>query len=94
MCSRGYVWLDQALKQYGPETKAARDRLKTGIVKGYETFWGGGEADPSLLSAAVPLANAQIAFAIFLILELGLPYTGLMRISPTALEQAIELVDK
>ncbi len=159
--------LDQALAQYGPETKPARDKLKAGIVKGYETFWGGGEADPNLLSAAVPLANAQamsdflatlqpktdtqkqalatasqyasmveqsrllmslqvasapvswvliailvfwavalffgiglfaesnslvlaalafgalsIAFAIFLILELGLPYTGLMRVSP------------
>ncbi len=171
--------LDQALAQYGPETKPERDRLKAGIVKGYETFWGGGEADPNLLSAAVPLASAQamddflatlqpkteaqkqalatakqynsmveqsrllmslqvatppvswvliailvfwtvalffgiglfaesnslvlsalafgalsIAFAIFLILELGLPYTGLMRVSPAALEQAIEIVDK
>ena len=51
--------LDQALAQYGPETKPARDKLKAGIVKGYETFWGGGDADPNLLSAAVPLANAQ-----------------------------------
>jgi hypothetical protein len=51
--------LDQALAQFGPETKPARDKLKTGIVKGYETFWGGGNADPNLLSAAVPLANAQ-----------------------------------
>ena len=171
--------LDQALAQYGPETKPARDKLKAGIVKGYETFWGGGETDPNLLSAAVPLASAQamsdflatlqpktdaqkqalatanqynsmveqsrllmslqvasppvswvliaillfwtvalffgiglfaesnslvlsalafgalsIAFAIFLILELGQPYTGLMRVSPAALEQAIEIVDK
>ena len=31
--------LDQALAQYGPETKPARDKLKSGIVKGYETFW-------------------------------------------------------
>jgi hypothetical protein len=36
----------------------------------------------------------SIAFAIFLILELGLPYTGLTRVSPAALEQAIEFVDK
>ncbi len=171
--------LDQALAQYGPETKPARDRLKAGIVKGYDTFWGGGEADPALLTVAAPLANAQglsdflatldpkteaqkqalatanqynsmveqsrllmslqvasppvswvlvailvfwtlalffgiglfaesnglvlsalafgaasIAFALFLILELGLPYTGLMRVSPAALEQAIQFVDK
>ena len=31
--------LDQALAQYGPETKPARDKLRVGIVKGYETFW-------------------------------------------------------
>jgi hypothetical protein len=170
--------LDQAPAEYGPETKPARDKLKAGIVKGYETFWGGGDVDPNALSAAVPLANAHamndflatlqpktdqqkqalaasqynslveqsrllmslqvasppvswvliailvfwtvalffgiglfaesnslvlsalafgavsIAFAIFLILELGLPYTGLMRVSPAALEQTIELVDE
>ena len=51
--------LDQALAQYGPETKPARDKLKAGIVKGYETFWGGGEADPNALTVASPLANAQ-----------------------------------
>ncbi|MBV8664540.1 MAG: hypothetical protein JO107_15740, partial [Hyphomicrobiales bacterium] len=38
--------LDQALAQYGPETKPVRDRIKEGIVKGYQTFWGGGDADP------------------------------------------------
>ena len=171
--------LDQALAQYGPETKPVRDKLKAGIVKGYETFWGGGEVDPNALTVATPLADAQarsdflatlepktdaqkqalatanqynsmveqsrllmslqvasppvspilivilvfwtvslffaiglfaesnslvlsalafgalsIAFAIFLILELGRPYTGLMRVSPAALEQAIEFVDK
>ena len=35
-----------------------------------------------------------VAFAMFLILELGLPYTGLFRISPAALEQAIANVAK
>src|SRR5208282_2343944 len=51
--------LDQALGQYGPETKPMRDKIKAGIVKGYETFWGGGEVDPDALTVAVPLANAQ-----------------------------------
>jgi hypothetical protein len=171
--------LDQALAQYGPETKPLRDKIKAGIQKGYDTFWGDGEADPALLSVAVPLANAQgisdflatlkpeteaqkaalasanayasmveqsrllmslqvasgpvswilitilvfwtvalffgiglfaqanalvvaalafgaasIAFAIFLVLQLGLPYTGLMRVSPAALEQALQNIDK
>jgi hypothetical protein len=51
--------LDQALGQYGPETKPLRDRMKAGIVKAYETFWGGGEVDSSLLTVEAPLANAQ-----------------------------------
>lgn len=171
--------LDQALAQYGPETKPFRDNLKAGIVKGYETFWGGGEVDPNALTVAGPLANAKatsdflatlqpktdqqkqavatanlyasmveqsrllislqvasgpvswiliaimvfwtvalffaiglfaepnalvisalafgaasIAFAIFLIFELGLPYTGLLKVSPAALEETIEYIDK
>jgi hypothetical protein len=171
--------LDQALAQYGPETKPLRDKIKAGIVKAHDTFWGDGDADPKALSVGVPLANAQgineflatldpkteaqkqalataglyssmveqsrllmslqvasapvswvliailvfwtialffaiglyaqrnslvlaalafgavsIAFAIFLIFELGLPYTGLMRVSPAALEQTIEFLDK
>ena len=171
--------LDQALAQYGPETKPMRDKLKEGIVRAYGAIWGGGEIDPKLLTVAVPLANAQatseflatlepktdvqkaalstanvyagmveqsrllmslqiaappvswflvvilvfwtaslffaiglyaesnalvlsvltfgavsIAFAIFLILEFGQPYTGLFKVTPAALEQTIEYIDK
>ncbi|MBV8103391.1 MAG: hypothetical protein JO223_01970 [Hyphomicrobiales bacterium] len=171
--------LDQALAQYGPETKPMRDKVKEGIVRGYEAIWGGGEADPNLLTVAVPLANAQatseflatlqpktdaqkaalstanlyaglveqsrllislqvaagpvswfliailvfwtaslffaiglyaepnalvyaaltfgalsIAFAIFLILEFGQPYTGLFKVTPAALVETIEFIDK
>jgi len=171
--------LDQALGQYGPETKDVRDKVKAGIVKGYETFWGGGDADPKALTVEAPLANAHaigeylgtlqpktdaqkaalasanlynglveqsrllmslqvaagpiswfliailifwtaslffgiglyaesnsvviaamtfgalsIAFAIFLILEFGMPYTGLFRVTPAALEQTIEFMGK
>ena len=171
--------LDQSLAQYGPDTQPLRDKIKAGIQKGYDAFWGGGDADPNLLTVEAPLANAQgisdflatlkpttdaqktalasanayasmveqsrllmslqvasgpvswvliailvfwtvalffgiglfaepnalviaalafgaasIAFAIFLILELGLPYTGMMRVSPAALEQAMQYIDK
>ncbi len=51
--------LDQALAQYGPETKPARDKLKANIEKGYETFWGGGDVDPQTLTVGPPMANAQ-----------------------------------
>jgi hypothetical protein len=171
--------LDQALAQFGPETKPMRDRLKEGIERAYASIWGGGGIDPALLTVEAPLANAQavsdflatlqpktdaqkaalaaantyasmveqsrllislqiasapvswiliailvfwtaalffaiglyaasnsvvimaitfgalsIAFAIFLILELGMPYTGLFRVSPAALEQTIEFIGK
>jgi hypothetical protein len=171
--------LDQSLAQFGPETKPVRDKIKEGIIKGHETFWGGGDADPAALTVERPLANAQtisdylatlqpktdaqkqalasaaqfngmveqsrllmslqaaagpvswvliailvfwtaslffgiglyadtnalvmsaltfgaasIAFAIFLILELGMPYTGLFKVPAAALEQAIEFIDK
>jgi len=171
--------LDQALGQYGRETKPARDQLKASTEKGYETFWGGGDLDPNALTVGPPMAAAQalsdflaslkpttdaqkealatanlyssmaeqsrllmalqvasppvspymvailvfwtvalffgiglyananslvvaalafgaasIAFAFFLILELGLPYTGLLKVSPAALQQAIEFLDK
>jgi hypothetical protein len=51
--------LDLALKQYGPETQPLRDKLKDGIVKGHETFWGGGDVDPKALKVETPLASAQ-----------------------------------
>jgi hypothetical protein len=171
--------LDQALAQYGPETKVARDKLKEAIVIGYDTFWGSGKPDQNALTVEWPLEDSQrmtdylvtlqpktdlqkqalatakqyasmveqtrlltslqvashpvsmvlvailvfwtvalffaiglyatpnalvvsamafgalsIAFAIFLIFELGLPYTGLFRVSPAALQQAIEFIDK
>jgi len=170
--------LDQALAQYGPETKPARDKLKEATQKAYDAFWGNGNPDPTLLTVATPLAafrttksylstltpttegqkqalasanalagqieharimmNLQVAsqpvsagltivlviwavvlffgmglfaqpnglvysalsfgaicvaFAIFLILELGLPYTGLFRVSPAALEETLAYID-
>ena len=48
----------------------------------------------ALVIAALAFGAVSIAFAIFLILELGLPYTGLLKVSPAALQQAIEFVDK
>ena len=166
--------LDQALAQYGPETMPMRQKLKASVQEAYDTFWGDKEADPKLLSVALPLAfgrNAKaflatlkpetdaqkqavasanahagqieqgrvlmdlqvashpvsaallivlalwsivlffgmglfvqsnglvlsaltfgslcVAFAIFLILELGLPYTGLFRVSGVALHEAL-----
>ena len=51
--------LDQALGQFGPETKPMRDRLKEGIEKAYEAIWGGGTIDPALLTVEPALARAQ-----------------------------------
>ena len=43
----------------------------------------------ALVVTAMAAGAACIAFALFLILELGLPYTGVFRISPSALQEAI-----
>ena len=51
--------LDQALGQFGPETKPMRDQLKAGIEKAYGAIWGGGQVDPALLTVGPPLAGAQ-----------------------------------
>ena len=48
----------------------------------------------TLVAAALTFGALSIAFAIFLIFEFGLPYTGLFRVSPAALEQTIEFIDK
>ena len=48
----------------------------------------------TLVAAALTFGALSIAFAIFLIFEFGLPYTGLFRVSPAALEQTIQFIDK
>ena len=177
--SANIIELDQALAQYGPETKPARDKLKAAVEGAYNTFWGDGDADASRLNVSYPIAAGQatkaflasltpttdtqkqalasanalagqmeharilqslqvssfpvspgliavlciwaiilffgmglfaesnglvlsamtfgavcVAFAIFLILELGLPYTGVFRVSPNALQEAMANIDK
>jgi hypothetical protein len=48
----------------------------------------------SVVFAAITFGALSIAFAIFLILEFGLPYTGLFKVTPAALEQTIQFIDK
>jgi hypothetical protein len=48
----------------------------------------------TLVTAALTFGALSIAFAILLIFEFGLPYTGLFRVSPAALEQTIQFIDK
>ncbi len=43
----------------------------------------------AVVVAAMASGAACIAFALFLILELGLPYTGVFRVPPAALQEAI-----
>ena len=40
---------DQALDQYGPETKPLRDLVKQGLEQSYQLFWKGADADPKQL---------------------------------------------
>jgi hypothetical protein len=48
----------------------------------------------ALVISALAFGALSIAFAIFLIFELGMPYTGLFRVTPAALVQAIEFMGK
>lgn len=173
-----YLQVDRALAKFGPETKAVRDRMKEGLIRNHEIFWGGGEVSPTMLNVATAMAGLQplddylgsiepktpaqkqaaasagvhfgaieqtrllmslqlanpfskpllfivvfwsfflfagfgllsrmnattlaalafgafsVASAIFLILELSEPYSGLFRISPAALEQVLDTIDK
>src|SRR5271168_1553233 len=50
---------DMALAQYGPETQPARAKLKESTQRAYDQIWGGGEADPGLLTVAAPMASMQ-----------------------------------
>ena len=47
-----------------------------------------------LVISALTFGAVCVAFAIVLILELGLPDTGLLRVSPAALQEAIANIDK
>jgi hypothetical protein len=46
---------DQALSDFGPEAKPARDALKKGLTESYQLFWRGADVDPSRLKVDVPL---------------------------------------
>ena len=173
--------LDIALAEYGDETKDFRAKLKEGMTRTYEMFWGPGNAadsDPDALKVAAALPNLRaidaflaslnpqtpaqrqalsaagadahliqnlrikmslqlaspvswpllvivvfwsmllfcgfglvsdansttvialalgafaVASAVFIIIELSHPYTGMFRIPPAALEQTIAAIDK
>ena len=66
------------------------------------TFWAaalffgvGLYAEPNaLVLAALTFGALSIAFAVFLILGLGEPYTGVFRVNPAALQETIEFIGK
>src|SRR5271170_4460555 len=53
------IELDEALGQYGPETKPVRDQLKENLVRSYKLFWGGGDVDPEKLTVSTAMAGIQ-----------------------------------
>ena len=59
-------------------------------------FFGTGlfaESNPIVVTA-LAFGAVSIAFAIFLILELGMPYSGIFRVPPAALEQTLQFMGK
>jgi len=59
-------------------------------------FFGYGLLSKHNLTTVVALGFGSIcvAFAVFMIVELGEPYSGLFRISPAALEQTLQAIDR
>ena len=63
MASRALL-VDQALVEYGPEAKPARNPMKQALTQSYDLFWRGADADPTQLKVEValdrwePIANA------------------------------------
>jgi hypothetical protein len=51
--------LDMALAQYGPEAKPARDILREALIRGYQLFWGSGDAYPKAFGVAVALPGLR-----------------------------------
>jgi len=49
--------VDEALAQYGPEAKPARDQMKEALIQSYELFWRGGDADPRQLRVEAALTR-------------------------------------
>ncbi len=47
-----------------------------------------------LVVSALTFGAICVAFAVFLILELGLPYTGMFHVNPAALQAAMDTIDK
>jgi hypothetical protein len=52
-------------------------------------------AEPNVVVLSAMIFGAlSIAFAIFLIFEFGMPYTGLFKVPPAALQETIKFMDK
>jgi hypothetical protein len=54
MTSRALL-VDQALAQYGPEAKPARDKLREALGQSLDLFWRGADSDPNQLEVEVAL---------------------------------------
>lgn len=54
------IQLDMALAQYGPPAQPIRDGMKKAVTRAYDTFWGGGRADPQGLAVAAFLPGLKM----------------------------------
>src|ERR1700722_5557371 len=64
MASRALL-VDQALLQYGPEAKPARDKLREALGQSYNLFWRGADSDPDQLKVEVALTRWKAVSDVF-----------------------------
>ena len=57
--SAQWIQIDEALAQFGPESKPLRDKLKENLDKSVKLFWGGTDVDPGQLHVSKAMAEMQ-----------------------------------
>src|SRR5271157_1159912 len=57
--SAQWIQIDEALAQFGPESKPLRDKLKENLDKSVKLFWGGTDVDSGQLHVSKAMAEMQ-----------------------------------
>ena len=83
------IQLDRFLARHGPETRDGRDLLRRLVAEDIPLIWPADRAQPES-RARTP----GIAGAIFLVLEMSRPYSGLMAISSAPMRSALDHIGR
>jgi hypothetical protein len=80
------VMLDRVLAHYGPDAREARNVLRGAIVRALDQGW--------TVVATLFVCALSVSGAIFLILEMYSPFSGVIRVSSDPLRTALSHLGK